>query len=93
MFGLNEDFALQNAPYASRASPPIPLVPTVNCLLSSAVVMEMLGYRNRASFWQFVHSSGLPHIRLNARHIRFDSRALNAWLERRTVGGVKFHHR
>lgn len=49
-------------------------------------VMAALGYRNRDAFWSFVKKSGLPRIRLNARRIVFDPRAVDAWLQRRAIG-------
>lgn len=52
--------------------------------LPSRTVMEMLNYRNRASFHEWIKSSGVPHTRLNARKIVFDESALSAWLETRT---------
>ena len=50
--------------------------------LKSSVVMEALGYTNRAAFWEFVRSAGVPHIRLNARRIIFDETAIMDWIER-----------
>lgn len=41
--------------------------------LDSASVMSRFGYTNRSSFWQFVHSQGVPCVRLSGRHIVFDS--------------------
>lgn len=54
--------------------------------LKSGAVMTLLGYKNRASFWEFVRRSGVPHIRLNPRRIVFDGRAIYDWLERRSSG-------
>lgn len=48
--------------------------------------MALLGYRDRGSFWFFVRSQGVPHIVLNQRRIVFDRHALDAWLQRRSVG-------
>ncbi len=56
--------------------------------LRAPAVMEITGHRNRSAFWQFVHTSGVPHIRLNRRNIVFDQAALNCWLAARTVGGA-----
>ena len=53
--------------------------------LRSAAVMALLVYRNRASFWEFVRRSGVPHVRLNARRIMFEEQALRAWLARRSA--------
>lgn len=52
--------------------------------LKSSVVMEALGYTNRAAFWEFVRSAGIPHIRLNARRIIFEEAALIDWIDRRS---------
>ena len=51
--------------------------------------MSRLGYTDRSAWWSFVHKSGLPYIRLNSRVARFDEAAVEAWLQRRTVGGAK----
>ena len=53
--------------------------------LRSTAVMALLGYRNRASFWEFVRRSGVPHVRLNARRIMFEEQALRAWLAHRSA--------
>ena len=52
--------------------------------LSSKEVMGLLGYKDRSSFWNLVYSQGIPHIRLNARVIKFPTAALQAWLEKRS---------
>ncbi len=56
-------------------------------LLDSKTIMKRYGYKNRASFWDFVRRQGVPHIQLNARVIRFDPVALARWEAKRTVGG------
>lgn len=62
-----------------------PLEPTrPPSFLKSDAVMQLLGYRNRSSFWEFVRRSGVPHVRLNPRRIIFEERALNDWLSRRS---------
>lgn len=53
-------------------------------LLTSAVVRARWGYKDRASFWSFVRSAGVPHIRLNARRIMFDENQLADWLAKRS---------
>lgn len=53
--------------------------------VKSGAVMELLGYQDRASFWDFVRRSGVPHVRLNARRILFEEQALLDWLRRRSV--------
>lgn len=55
-------------------------------MLSADEVMRRFGYRCRSSFWQFVRSCGVPHVRLNSRVIRFEPAALEAWIETRRVG-------
>jgi hypothetical protein len=50
--------------------------------------MQRLGYSNRSAFWSFCRTSGLPYFKLNARTARFDERAVDAWLDRRRVGGA-----
>ncbi len=57
-------------------------------LLKSSAVKTALGYTDTASFWQAVHSSGCPYIVINSRVILFDEAAVNAWLDRRTVGTI-----
>lgn len=53
-------------------------------LLSSNVVMAMLGYKDRGSFWQAVYREGIPHVRINARVIRFPVDGLDGWLRKRS---------
>lgn len=53
-------------------------------MISSKQVMDRLGYKDRGSFWELVHSQSIPHIRLNARVIKFPVAALNDWLRRRS---------
>lgn len=50
--------------------------------------MEKPGYKDRTSFWQWVYSEGVPHIRLSARRIVFDPPQLNDWLARRSSTGT-----
>jgi hypothetical protein len=47
--------------------------------------MDLLGYQDRASFWDFVRRSGVPHVRLNARRILFEEQALLDWIRRKSV--------
>lgn len=54
-----------------------------NNLVKSDVIMAFFGYTNRSSFWEFIRSKGVPHIRLTARRIMFDPVALNHWLAKR----------
>ncbi len=53
-------------------------------LLSSAEVMKTLGYKDRGSFWQLVYREGIPHVRLNARVIKFPEAGLHDWIRRRS---------
>jgi hypothetical protein len=51
-------------------------------------LMSRWGYRSRSAFWQFVHASGVPHLRLNARRVVFERRAVESWEAKRRIGGV-----
>ncbi len=59
-----------------------------NNLVRSDVVMAFFGYRTRPSFWQFVRTKGVPHIKLNARRIMFDPVALNHWVAKRDTSAT-----
>lgn len=52
-------------------------------MLSAKDVMARLGYSCRTTFWQFVKREGVPHVRLNARVIKFEAGPLEDWLEKR----------
>lgn len=67
---------------ASRTEPPA-VTPSERRFLRSGAVMALLGYRNRAAFWEFVYRKGVPHVRLSSRKIVFDEMALRDWIERR----------
>jgi hypothetical protein len=56
-------------------------------LIKSSVVMAFFGYTNRASFWHFVKTKGVPCVTLNAQRIMFDPVALNHWIEKRSSDG------
>jgi hypothetical protein len=60
-------------------------------LKDSKWARSFLGYRGKSSssFWQFVQSNGVPHIRLNSRRIMFSERAVHDWLLKRSVGGSR----
>ena len=60
-------------------------------LKDSKWARKLLGYKGKSSsaFWQFVHSSGVPHIRLNQRKIMFSENAVFDWLAKRVVGRVQ----
>ncbi|TVP77992.1 MAG: hypothetical protein EA353_09300 [Puniceicoccaceae bacterium] len=55
-------------------------------LVPSSIVMEQLGYQNRASFLEFIRREGVPYYRLGARKFAFDQDEVNAWLRSRKVG-------
>lgn len=59
----------------------------VQRLATSAEVMAFFCYKSVPAFWNFVHSKGVPHIRLNGRNIKFDPVALNHWLAKRDTSG------
>ena len=58
-------------------------------LITSNELARVLGYNNRAAFWDAVRRAGIPYIRINARRFMFDAAEVEAWLERRKVGGRK----
>lgn len=53
---------------------------------SAAELMKLLRFKDRKAFWQFVHNTAVPHVRLNARHIIFPSAAVDAWIAKRFSG-------
>jgi predicted DNA-binding transcriptional regulator AlpA len=53
---------------------------------SAAELMKLLRFKDRKAFWQFVHNTAVPHVRLNARHIIFPSVAVDAWIAKRFSG-------
>jgi hypothetical protein len=57
--------------------------------LRSTAVMQRLAFKDRKSFWEFVHREGVPHCRLSARNIVFFPDALDAWLAKRSTGGTQ----
>lgn len=75
MFGINELYAL--AGQESRQ---------VGCLLTTRQAMAYFGYSKSDAFLEFVRKSGVPRIRINARRIMFDPVAVQAWIDRRTIG-------
>jgi hypothetical protein len=60
-------------------------------LRDSKWARRLLGYRGKSSsaFWEFVHRTGVPHIRFNSRRIMFSERAVHDWLLKRCVGGSR----
>jgi hypothetical protein len=54
--------------------------------LTPAEVMAMLRYTSPSAFWVFVHGSGMPHVCLNRRVVRFERRAVLDFLNRRSSG-------
>ena len=75
MFGLNDI-------YAGGAALPIKELR----LRTTKEMMDYFGYSDADSFLDFVKRSGLPRIRLNSRRIMFDPIAVQAWVDRRTIG-------
>jgi len=53
-------------------------------LLTSTETMLALGYKDRGAFWNMVYRESVPHVRLNARVIRFAAAALAEWIRRRS---------
>ena len=58
----------------------------MNDMLDSATVMERFGYRDRKSFWLSIHANKVPHVRFNARVIRFEAGPLEDWIAARRRG-------
>lgn len=60
-------------------------------LRDSKWARRLLGYKGKCSstFWQFVYSQEVPHIRFNSRRIMFSERAVNDWLIKRSAGGSR----
>ncbi len=56
-------------------------------LLDPSQVMRILGYKDRASFYQTVRKEGIPHVTINSRKIRFPQPELEAWLAKRYSRG------
>ncbi len=52
-------------------------------LMTSNEVMRRFGYKDRHAFWDFVRRKNVPHLRFNARVIRFERGPLEEWLQRR----------
>lgn len=47
--------------------------------------MQIIGYKCRKAFWRFVSATAVPHVRLNARVVKFPEAALQEWLSKRTA--------
>ena len=54
--------------------------PDRNRMLSSSFVMKRLDYHCPKAFWRLVHAQGIPHVRYNARVIKFPEAGLEAWI-------------
>jgi hypothetical protein len=57
-----------------------------NLLTPEEAMARIGGYKNRTAFIRAARRSGLPRIRINARVIRYDPIALEAWKRRRALG-------
>ncbi len=59
-------------------------------MLKTKDVMRMFGYTSAASFGVFVMGKQVPHVRLAARHIRFEHASLQKWIdEQRSNKGLR----
>jgi predicted DNA-binding transcriptional regulator AlpA len=56
-------------------------------LLDPSRVMQIFGYKDRASFYQTVRKEGIPHLTINSRRILFPRPELEAWLAKRNSHG------
>jgi len=59
----------------------------VKALLTPAEAQGLLGFKSRPAFVRALKRDNVPHIKLNARTIRFDEDQLRSWIQSRTVGG------
>lgn len=59
---------------------------TGNPLLTPEEAMAFFGYTDRSAFLRMARASGLPRIRVNRRVIRFEPRALQTFIRRRSLG-------
>lgn len=53
-------------------------------MLKTAEVMTLLGYRCPKAFGKLVKNQCIPHVRFNARVIRFPRRGLEEWIRNRS---------
>lgn len=58
-----------------------------NDLLDPKLVMEHLGYKDAASFYQMVRREGIPFVTITQRKFRFPRPELEAWLTKRHSHG------
>ena len=75
MFGLNDIY-----------TGGFPKSATETRLLTMAEVMNHFRYGDRDAFMRFVKKSGMPRIRINRRRVMFDPIAVQAWVDRRSIG-------
>lgn len=78
MFGLNDI-------YTGNGSSAI----TEVRLRTTKEMTAYFGYANSESFLDYAKKNGMPRIRLNARRIMFDPVAVQAWMDKRTIGRSK----
>lgn len=58
-----------------------------NDLLDPKFVMQLLGYKDAASFYQTVRREGIPFVAITQRKFRFPRPELEAWLAKRYSNG------
>lgn len=75
MFGLNDIYSGGSIKSATETR-----------LLTMGEVMNHFRYRDSDAFMRFVKKSGLPRIRINRRRVMFDPIAVQAWVDRRSIG-------
>jgi hypothetical protein len=54
-------------------------------------LMKRWGYSDRPSFWDMVHTQGVPYIHLNSRTNIFPRAAVLAWEQSRSVGKTNLY--
>lgn len=57
--------------------------------LTTSEAARLLRYESEVCFRRAVAREGIPHVRVNARRMLFPRSALEAWMQRRTVGGAQ----
>lgn len=75
MFGLNDTYSGGFSKPAHETR-----------LLTLVEVMNHFRYKDKDAFMRFVKKSGLPRIRINRRRVMFDPIAVQAWVDRRSIG-------
>lgn len=57
--------------------------------LKTEAVMALLGYTDKGGFLAAARAAGIPFLRINSRNFKWEESAVQAWIDRKTIGGVK----